>query len=384
MSDPSLVLFISENSANVQAVREMLSSGDDGFTVQHVERLRTALARIAGGGVAVVLLDISLATEAQRQETLAALHEGTPELPVIGLSESESEEESSVAHEGLPSCIARPNWQRDLKRSVSAAIMRQQVRSGRLDRTGEGRGTVVAVLGAKGGVGTSTVALNIASVLAADSRVILAELRPSFGTLCHVFRPHRAVRTLENVLHTSPAEIDIRDMEACLWANRSLSGLSVLFAPEKASNHVELNSDRVAETIRSLTMLGDMIVVDLPASLSEANQAALRMADTLAFVVERDALSVDAGKSKLTVLESLGIIPQEAGLVIVNRVPLATPPALAEIESQLDLSAYAVIPPAADLCAAAYRVHIPVAKLDPQSSIATSLISLARRVSGRS
>ncbi len=107
------------------------------------------------------------------------------------------------------------------------------------------------------------------------------------------------------------------------------------------------------------------------------------MSDILALVVERDVLSVDSAKAKLSAFESLGIVPQEAGLVIVNRVPLAAPMALPDIESQVGLPTFAVIPPAADLCAAAYRVHIPVVKLDAQSSMATSFANLAKRLSGR-
>lgn len=383
MSSPSLVLLVTDNSANVRGVREALAGSEEKFTLQHVERVRTALARIAGGGVTVILLDVSGDPAGKGREALEALEAGAPDLPLIVLCgvEDEAAVKQLLAQKAVIS-LFRPDWHDKLTDSILGATSQPATASSRSPTRGS-KGTVIAISGAKGGVGATTVAVNLASLLASSFKVILAELRPPFGTLCHFFRPHRAARSLQNLLALDRAELQSADVESSLWPNRNIPGLSVLFAPERAASVAEIEPGPLAEILRRLAELGEVVIVDLPSSLSEADRVVIEGSDILALVVERDVLSVDSAKAKLSALESLGIIPQEAGLVIVNRAPLAAPMALQEIESQLGLPIFAVIPPAADLCAAAYRVHIPLVKLDAQSSVATSFVSLAKRLSAR-
>jgi pilus assembly protein CpaE len=298
----------------------------------------------------------------------------------------EAEDEAWAAQmlqQGALAYVLRPNWLRDLKHNVLAGIARQPATAPRITKPSAGRGTVIAVMGAKGGVGATTVAANVASVLASTAKVILVELRPAFGSLCHFFRPHRGARGLQNLLAMNPADIGVADVESCLWPNRSIPGLRVLFAPEKPGGAPALGPDHARTILGRLSEVGDVVVVDLPPSLSESDQAILERSDTLLLAVERDALSIDAAKGKLNILDEYGILPQEAGLVIVNRVPLAAPMALADIESQFGVPTFGVIPPAADLCASAYRMHTPVVNHDAQSLMAASLVNLAKRLSGR-
>ena len=375
MNEPPLVLLVSDNPAHVQTVREILSAGEPRLSFQHIERVRTAAARIAGGGVELVLLDMSGGRDA-----FMALRATVPELPLILLCEAEDDAlAKQLVREGALAYISRPNWQQDLRIHVLTAILRRQGNPTNGGKPSARKGTIIAVLGAKGGVGTTTVAVNVASELTGSASVSLAELRPAFGSLCHFFRPHRATRSLGQLLEVN-GPMDVR---TSLWPNRNMPGLSVLFAPDDTAKHLEATSEQVTEILRQLAEVSDVVVVDLHPSLSDANRAILRVSDTLVLVVERDALCVDAAKTKVSALEAAGLIPKEAGAVIVNRVPMAAPMALADIESQVGLPTFAVVPPAADLCAAAYRVHIPLVKLDAQSSIATSLVTLAKRFSGR-
>ncbi len=201
MSDPGPVLLVSDNNANVQGVREALASSEQQFALQHIERVRTALARIAGGGLTVILLDVSGDPEGKGREALAALQAGAPDVPLIVLCASEDEPAvKQLVKETAILYLVRPKWRDELARRILAA-------TAVLPDTGSGtKGTVIAITGAKGGVGATTVAVNVASLLASSYKVILAELRPPIGTLCHFFRPHRAARSLQDLLALSRAE----------------------------------------------------------------------------------------------------------------------------------------------------------------------------------
>lgn len=381
MNESALVLLVSDSPANTQTVRDILAAGGNELAVQHIERLRTASARIAGGGVALVLLDLhARSAGAAALEAFSTLRQPASETPLLVLCEAEEEALAlQMIKEGAFGYVVRSMWERDLKRRVLERIAGRDGSSNSAPSSGHKKACPIAVVGAKGGVGSTTVAANIASVLTSSASVILAELRPPFGSLCHFFRPHRSVPGLGRLLAMDARQIDAAQVESCLWPNRSIPGLKVLFGPEKPGMPDELGPRHAKEILRRLSELADTVVVDLPGSLTHTDQAVLSNCDTLLLVVERDALSVDAAKAKISLLEEHGVVPREAGVVIVNRVPLATPMSLADIEKGLGLPVFGVIPPAADLCASAYRVHTPVVKLDPQSLMTASLVQLAQR-----
>jgi len=71
-------------------------------------------------------------------------------------------------------------------------------------------------------------------------------------------------------------------------------GLSVLFAPTITANLPGMGSDDFQGILGRLSELSEVVVVDLPPSLSAADQTILAESDTVALVVERDALFVVA------------------------------------------------------------------------------------------
>jgi MinD-like ATPase involved in chromosome partitioning or flagellar assembly len=91
----------------------------------------------------------------------------------------------------------------------------------------------MTLVGAKGGAGTTTVALNVAAVLAQQRhKVTLVEMHPAFGTLRRTSGP----RTDPNLSHLlEAAAIGPADTEACLWPCEKVPGLSVLFGPQTAA-----------------------------------------------------------------------------------------------------------------------------------------------------
>jgi Flp pilus assembly CpaE family ATPase len=70
----------------------------------------------------------------------------------------------------------------------------------------------------------------------------------------------------------------------------------------------------------------------------------------------------------------------DMGAVIVNRAPLSVSASLAEVEHQLGIPIFGVIPPAPDVCCAAQNAHVPLVEFDPESLAAGSLVALAERL----
>jgi pilus assembly protein CpaE len=387
MDKNALALLIHDNSDNGASVREALGT-ESRFKVQSVERVPTALARIAGGGVDVVILDLSSSTspEIERLDNLLKLRGAAPQMPIIVVSDSEADGLVMRAiRAGTADYLTRDRCGADLRRLVQSALATRPAQPGAsLQPPGvRQNGTTLTVLGGKGGVGATTVALNLASALAQSNKVILAELQPMFGTLSQYFRPHHGVRNAGELLKLDPAAMSPIEAGKCLWPYKKVAGLNILFGPQTAEQCGEIGPDHARAVLRTLSMLADLVVLDLPVSLSLANRAVIADSDCLVLVVERDPFSVGSGKRILDALQSGGGTPPQIGSVIVNRAPLSAPMDVAEIEVQLGIPTLGVIPPASDLCVAAQKAGAPLLVFDPDSLAARSLSLLAERVAPR-
>ncbi len=80
------LLLVEDSSLDALLIRAHLSSAaPEGYTLEHVDRLRTAQERLTAGEIDCILLDLSL-PDASRLEALTALQSTHPDVPVIVLS----------------------------------------------------------------------------------------------------------------------------------------------------------------------------------------------------------------------------------------------------------------------------------------------------------
>jgi Flp pilus assembly CpaE family ATPase len=384
MDPNALALLIQENSVNGAPVRQALG-GEARCKLQAVERVPTALARIAGGGVDIVILDLSCsrAPEVEQLDALLKLRGAAPEIPIVVVSETGADGLVMRAiRAGTAEHIEKQRCGAGLRRLIAESLDRRSAQREPVRSPPEQKknGTVIMLLGGKGGVGTSTVALSVASVLAKSGSVILAELAPGFGILPQYFHPHPKARNITQLLKMDPLAIGPGEAEECLWPAKSIPGLKILFGPLTAEQCREIGPGHARAIVRALEPLADFVVLDLPAALSEANREFLQDADVMVLVSERDLFSVEAGRRMLETILSWNAPAPTFGAVIVNRALLAVPPELVDIELRLAIPIFAVIPPAPDECVAAQKQGAPLALHDPSSMAALSLIALAERI----
>ncbi len=88
---PQNVLLVEDNPGDARLLRYVLAEGaGDQFALEHVELLATALARLARGGISLVLLDLTL-PDSMGLETFARTHAAAPQVPIIVLSGRDDE-----------------------------------------------------------------------------------------------------------------------------------------------------------------------------------------------------------------------------------------------------------------------------------------------------
>lgn len=383
MDKNALILLVQENPAGGEYLRQALDSAEGGFRVQPVDRVATALARIAGGGVALVILDLppSPKPEIERLDSFLTLRGKAPQVPVVVIYDSEADSPVLRAvRAGAAGCLPRSRCDTDLGPMVRSALGRRLAQHEPRSHLASGSptaGALTTFLGAKGGVGATTVALNVASALAESGKVILAEPRPMFGTLAPHFHLRHLAGNITHLLRADPGTLGPAEIEACLWTYRNIPGLKILFGPQTIEQCGEVAAHSAKAILTAASMLADYVVVDLPASLSDANRAIIQGSDALLLVVERDPVCIESGKRVLEAIHSWNALPPLIGSVIVNRAPLADPMDLSEIERRLGIPTLGVIPPAPDLCIAAQKAGTPLALFDPDSMASQSMTQLA-------
>jgi Flp pilus assembly CpaE family ATPase len=379
------ILVLSEDFSQMQAVRQSLAGIQESLQLQCVERASTAVARISGGGVQVVVFDLGLACGPQVEalERFQALHDKAPEIPVVVIC---SQADEKVAHAavrlGAIDYVIRERCADLLAPLLLSAAKAVRGKLPRHQANEEGRshgGGVISFLGVKGGVGTTSVAVNVAASLAVSRKVVLVELAPTVASLSHTFRPRSTIRTIVSLLETGGLDTGAR-LQACLWAHRQVPGLSILFGPQRFQDYVDIGPDDVKALLTALANMADFVVVDLPPTLSEANRAALQNSACVALVLERDPICLPLAKLMLQEMESWNMAAHIIGPVVVNRVPLSSPFTTDEIERELGLPPLGVIAPAPDLFLAAQRAQTPVVRFQPESVAGGTLAAVAARL----
>jgi len=159
------ILLVQEDPAESAMTRAAVEQGG-GATCrcQSVERLTTALARIAGGDVDLVLMDLAHGAQpgSGRLEDFLKLRREAPATPIVVLCNAQGEGLALKAmRAGAADYVIKETSGDGLGRAIRTAIELKP--NAELPRSS---GKVMALVGAKGGSGTTTVTLNIASALA--------------------------------------------------------------------------------------------------------------------------------------------------------------------------------------------------------------------------
>lgn len=239
-------------------------------------------------------------------------------------------------------------------------------------------GRLIAVIGPSGGSGASTVATNIATVLAGKyKRCALIDLNLESGdlaTLLDLVPEHSIVDFCKNV-----ARMDALMFEKCFVAHRS--GVQLLAAP---SNDREC-SDITPRAVRKLLSMArgnfPFVVLDLDRSRRDIQAQALYQAAFVLLVVRMDFVSMRQASRELTYLDDLGISRDRIRLV-ANRFRQPKELPTSEVEKALGLKIASFIPDDPKSVNRANNKGVPVVLEKPWSRSSRGLHRLAESVNG--
>lgn len=236
---------------------------------------------------------------------------------------------------------------------------------------------IFTFVGAKGGVGTTTAAVNTAVLLAKGGHnVALAEFRNTFGTACLQLnlRPRVSLGRLFRERDTRTS----REIVGALMQHPS--GLKVLAGPQQPEEYLELTPAMVSSALNALRHSAEIVVLDLPVGFSPAWREAVERSDFIALATEQDPTSLAAAKILLLLLKGFGVALSNIGGLIVHRARSSTEMSALQIANFLELGLLGVIPSAPEECASAARLGSPVVLAQPASSVSQAFAQVAERL----
>ena len=231
-----------------------------------------------------------------------------PNVQFVGLADAETPELVQLAAEaGLADLALLSNGTVELVGALQRLAARKA-------EAHVADGTVVAFIGAKGGVGTTTLAINAAAELASDPKasVILVDLHLYLGDVA--------------------ANLDLVPDPSALWfltrggqANSRMwtqgppihrAGFRVLGLDGDLRNAEQANAEQVVFLIDALRTHYDYVVLDCGSNLGEISLAACSAADQRFIVLTDELSSLLGARRRVMALQALELpVPVAAGLL---------------------------------------------------------------------
>jgi len=270
----------------------------------------------------------------------------------------------------------------EVVRAIEQSRARRETREFRALVDPEMMPRMIAIAGAKGGVGKTTLATNMAVSLAQEHRdeTVLVDLYSQFGDVSLMLNL-QPKRTLLDLVPLAD-EIDGDLVEAHLTPHES--GLKVLAGSNGPADLDVLGVKCLSAVLGTLKRKYRFIVLDVPPMLYEATRFALTHATAVVLVANLFDLTTLNDTRKLYQLLTRESVPKERIHLVLNRVARQNRLQAAEIERTFGRPAAASIPNAAGLAVASINEGVPFIFSHPQAAASRSIRELSHELAAAS
>ncbi len=242
---------------------------------------------------------------------------------------------------------------------------------------GEGEGQIIAVFSPKGGVGTSSVAANLAVAIRqqTNKRVALVDANVVFGDLTVILNLRSEKTIIE--LAQRVGELD-RDLINDVMATHT-SQVKVLLAPPDPQRGELVTSDHIRAILEALQREFDYVVVDTPASFQDRDLAVLDMATRIITLMTLEMHCIRNIKLFLEVADLLEY-PHEKVMLVLNKASNRTGIRAEDVEKTIQRKVVRQIGDAAQDMTYSINQGLPLVISKPSHQISRDIHALAREL----
>jgi pilus assembly protein CpaE len=260
----------------------------------------------------------------------------------------------------------------DLEGELNAAVARLKFKQEATAPTGR----LLALLGSSGGVGTSTLAVNLATVLAkTHGKVVLLDLNPGRGDLAALLDLKPQFNLADLCLNV--ARLDRTIFEKMLL--RHASGIHLLGAPLMFGDTRVVSAKGVAQALEIARKTFPVVVADLEDCFHEEQTVTLCQATSVLLVARLDFTSLRNARRILDHVQEMGIARHQVKLVI-NRSGQPNELPVTEAEQALGQKLAHFVPDDPKTVNGANNAGIPAVLKEPAAKVSLSMTQLAQSV----
>jgi pilus assembly protein CpaE len=346
-----------------------------------VEGLQDGWDALAGRTTDVVLLVCAPGSE----QALAFIREARrahPERPVVVLCAAGAN--GFVRHvfeAGADDLVVLPDNPADTSAAVVGplgfALEKAVARRSGAMADGSTHGSLICVLGPKGGIGKTLTSANLGVALAASGhKVVVVDLDLQFGDvgLSLGLTPHRTIYDLAK----SGGSIDAEKVEAYLTPHPS--GVRVLMAPMRPDQASAITTDFLREIYPILRAGNDYVVVDTPPGFAPEVITSIDSSTDVCLVGMLDSLSLKNTKLGLETLELMGY-ERDRIRIVLNRADTSVGVTQDDVTAVVGRRPDVLVPSHRDVVRS-INEGAPIVQSRPRSEVARAFRSLAAGYAG--
>lgn len=236
-------------------------------------------------------------------------------------------------------------------------------------------GKIIAVCSAKGGIGRTTLTVNLAvALMKKNFSVAIMDGDFQFGDV-NLAMDLKSSLTIKDVLE-GIAMLDEHSLANYLAVHES--GVRVLSAPERPEFAELISNEAVGKILDCLLIQHEYIVVDTPVGLNEQSLRFIERADQILVVANLEMAALKNTKLFLETLKLLGL--QDKVKIVINRSNMESVIKATDAAAILDENAPIYIPNDFQICSQSINLGVPFVIKHAKSEVAKGIFKMAELI----